>query len=114
MSKIKEQLFQVFCGKNADNILFNQDSIFMDYRASFTWAEEHALKLERYGVKKNEKIAVIGQNSPETLLWTIANGINGCSSLLINPETNKTTIKLILERLQIKHIISTIILRKIF
>jgi acyl-coenzyme A synthetase/AMP-(fatty) acid ligase len=105
MSKIKEQLFQVFCGKNADNILFNQDSIFMDYRASFTWAEEHALKLERYGVKKNEKIAIIGQNSPETLLWTIANGINGCSSLLINPETNKTTIKLILERLQIRHVI---------
>jgi acyl-CoA synthetase (AMP-forming)/AMP-acid ligase II len=105
MGKIQDQLFQIFCGVNAENILFNQASILMSYRDSFTWAEEHALKLERAGVKKNEKIAVIGQNSPETLLWTIANGINGCSSLLVNPETDETTIKLILERLNIKHII---------
>lgn len=105
MGKIQDQLFQIFCGVNAENILFIQESNLMSYRNSFTWAEEHALKLERAGVKKNEKIAVIGQNSPETLLWTIANGLNSCSSLLVNPETDETTIKLILERLNIKHII---------
>lgn len=42
---------------------------------------------------------------PETLLWTIANGINDCSTLLINPNTNQSTIELILERLDINHII---------
>ena len=105
MGEIQDQIFQIFCGVNASNTLFNHDSMYMDYQESFFWAEKHALKLKIAGIIENEKIAVIGPNSPETLLWTIANGINGCSTLLINPNTNQSTIELILERLDINHII---------
>lgn len=105
MGEIQDQIFQIFCGVNASNTLFNHDSMCMDYQESFFWAEKQALKLKIAGIVENEKIAVIGPNSPETLLWTIANGINDCSTLLINPNTNQSTIELILERLDINHII---------
>ena len=105
MGELEEQLNQIFCGLNANNNLFNHESSLMKYRDSFLWAERKARELRTAGIVQQEQIAVIGPNCPETLLWTIANGINRCSTMLINPDTDQATVQSIMERLSINHIV---------
>jgi acyl-CoA synthetase (AMP-forming)/AMP-acid ligase II len=105
MDELEEQLNQIFCGSNANNVLFNNKYSSMKYLDAFHWAERKAGELRSAGIVEQEQIAVIGQNCPETLLWTIAIGMNRCSTMLINPDTDQATIQLILGRLGINHVI---------
>jgi acyl-CoA synthetase (AMP-forming)/AMP-acid ligase II len=105
MDELEEQLHRIFCGSNANNILFTDEYSSMKYRDAFHWAERKAHELRSAGIVEQDQIAVIGQNRPETLLWTIANGINRCSTVLINPDSDQATVQLILERLGINKII---------
>lgn len=65
MSEIQDQIFQIFCGANASNTLFNQESLFMDYQESFFWAEQHALKLKKLELSRMKKLQLLDKIAPK-------------------------------------------------